>query len=451
MRAIESSARSARRVLLLRVAAIALLTAACASPPPPSVLLVVVDTLRRDHLGVYGYERGTSPALDRLARRGLVFDHHVTHASQTVPSTVSLLTSRLPADHGFVHRRLGQFMEKRPHYPENLVFLAEAFEHAGYATAGFISNPFLTRHTGFTQGFATSRHWPGDRSAEGEEITQHALEWLRERDSERPFFLYIHYMDVHQPYVQPDAFTARFAPETDEPPVESYGRGEGLARADLVSTIAHYDAGIAYVDAQIGRLIDALDAAGIGDTTIVAVTSDHGEEFLEHGGLGHATTVYGELVLAPLVLVYPPLLEPGRLIAHTTQHVDVAPTLLELAGFDRPPEFRGGRLFDPPERVYAENGSHRAVYGDGYKLVLDRATGAVQLFDVRDTLDASPLGETDERALAKRQLRQDLDTYLRLEDRREASKGGSSSGIEPWSESDLERLRVLGYRAPAVD
>ena len=264
--------------------------AGCGAPAPPHVVVVLIDTLRADHVGFGGYQRPTSPALDALAAESWVFERHVASASQTVPSTLSLMLSLDPSEHGFRHERNGHFQEHPPRYPEAFVFLAEVFAEQGYATAAFVGNPFLQRKNGFGQGFERLVYSGG----RGEELTGHALEWLDEQaPGGRPLFLYLHYFDVHWPYDPPEPYRSRFRPSGPRRLVYVNGPAPDVTPEELAFTRAMYDGEIAYVDDQVKRLLGALSARGLRDDAIVAVTSDHGDEFLDHGGLGHGTTVYG--------------------------------------------------------------------------------------------------------------------------------------------------------------
>jgi len=402
----------------------------------PNVLLILVDTLRKDHLHLYGYERRTSDTIDALGAEGWVLENHIASASQTVPSTLSMMLSRHPSEHGFVHLENRQFQMNRPRYPEAFLFLAEVFRDAGYATAAFVSNPFLQRENGFAQGFETFLH----SEERAETLTLPALEWLAGRASEpaRPFFLYMHYFDVHWPYDPPPEYRDRFPIPKDARPIYSNGPFPGAKPDDLAATISLYDGEIAFVDGQIAQILDALERLGMQDDTILVVTSDHGDEFLDHGGLGHGTTVYGELVRVPLVLVYPGRLEPGRRIEYLTHHIDLAPTLAAFAGIETPPTFRGRSLFEPADRAFAENGSWRAVYDSDRKLVLNRKTGEVKVFDRRDELDQHPLSDQPSRA----RLLEHLDWYQQLE---RDTAGSVPDASAPWTESEVEKLRALGY------
>jgi arylsulfatase A-like enzyme len=395
---------------------------------------VLIDTLRADHLGAYGYERPTSPTIDALARDAWVFDRHVASAAQTVPSTLSMMLSLDPADHGFFHESDGFFAQHPPRYPDELSFLAEAFEGAGYATGGFVGNPFLKSQSGFGQGFDAFLYSPG----RGELLTRGALDWLEQTPRSAPFFLYLHYFDVHAPYNPPEPYRSRFASGLPGRLVYRNGPAPDASAEDLAYTVALYDAEIAYVDDQVAKLLDGLSRLGRRDHTIVVVTSDHGEEFLDHGGLGHGTSVYGELVRVPLVVSAPEALGASRRVPTLSRHVDLAPTLLDLAGVPRPASFRGRSLLEPAPLAYTEDGPWRGVYADGEKLVLNEATGLRRRFGEADARDQSPLdGEPDPKLVEL------LSAY---EARREARRRSGPAASGPaWSAEELERLRALGY------
>lgn len=422
-----------RRALALLPLALLL---GCGSEPasPPNVVLIVVDTLRADHLSLYGYERRTSEAVDALASRGWTFDRHVSSAGQTVPSTLSLLLSQHPAEHGFRHPGSGHFARKPPRYPPELLFLAEVFRDAGYPTAGYVGNPFLQSSNGFDQGFDTFVY----SRRGGDILTNAALRWMKARvPDDTPFFLYLHYMDVHWPYDPPISHRWTYPRPRGAQPTYRTGLAPDARAEDVEFSIAAYDEGILFVDDQIARVVQALDELGIADDTVIALTADHGEEFLEHGGLGHGTSVYGELVRVPLVLVHPRSFDAGRRIERLTHHLDLAPTLLDLAGIERPEPFRGRSLREEAPDAFAEDGPWRAVYAGDRKLVVNSETGAAAVFDANDTLDQKPLDEEATRA----RLQERLDWYQTLQ----PTLPESARTGEAWSKQEYERLRVLGY------
>lgn len=404
--------------------------------PPPNVMLILVDTLRQDHLSLYGYARNTSPRIDALGASGVVFENHLSHASQTVPSIVSIMLSQLPAEHGFVHRRATWFSVHPPHYRPDLIFVPEVFRAAGYRTGAFIANPFLKARRGFDQGFDQFVYEEGDGSV----LIEQASGWIARQveQDKAPFFAYIHLMDVHNPYEPPDEYRDLYPGPPGSKLVYSNGPAEDTRGDDLQHTIGLYDAQIHHVDRLVGALLDSLEAANVMEKTLVVFTSDHGDEFLEHGGMGHGTHVYGELVRVPLILALPGRIAAGRRVSHLTQHIDLAPTLLTIAGIDRPETFRGDSLFTAADAVYSENGSWRAVTTAQGKLVLDIAHGTREVFAVDDGLDQIPLYDSD----LETRLWLQLDTYL---ERRPHRAGDSTSSSPDWSQEELEHLRALGY------
>jgi arylsulfatase A-like enzyme len=429
------------RAALGLLLALALGAASCsrgeAPGPRPNVLFVLVDTLRADHLSCYGYERETSPRVDALAREGWLFENHLAHAGQTVPSTISMLVSKYPAEHGFVHLGDGHFARNPPYFDDELVFLAEVFERAGYRTGGFVGNPFLKRKTNFAQGFERFMHSRG----RGSEHVSAALDWLLDGDDEpdQPYFVYLHLMDVHSPYRPPAEYARLFTGPSDGRLLYRNGPAPEMRPADLAVTTAAYDAGIRYVDDLIAGLLERLEEAGLLDDTIVVFTSDHGDEFLEHGGLGHGTSVYGELVRVPLILHAPGRLGAPQRVAHMTQHVDLAPSLLELVGIAAPAGFRGRSVFEPASVVYAENGPWRAVWNAAGKLVVQLDEGRFELYGADDPLDQRQLDDPELRAT----LGPLLDTYVQVG----AARGAGSEALDAraWSGEELDRLRALGY------
>ena len=303
-----------------------------ASAEQPNVVLVVVDTLRADRLSCYGHPAATSPRLDALAAAGARFERAYASAPWTIPGTASVLSGLSPPEHG-----LGT---SRSYYLVDAVeTLAEVFQRAGLSTAAFAGNPLIAPARGFDQGF---EHFVVYRWARALHITPDVKAWLRQQ-GERRFFLYVHHVDPHAPYEPTEASRARFVPAP--PPglaevdprgtIASWYEGDGSDRERVLASLAHqsslYDAEVHDVDAQIGALLDELDALGLAERTLVCVTSDHGEEFAEHGWAGHHEQLFDESVRVPLILAGPGVPE-GRVIATPVENRFVAPTLLALAG-----------------------------------------------------------------------------------------------------------------------
>lgn len=302
----------------------------------PNIILISIDSLRADHLHAYGYRRATSPNLDRLASEGALFETAMAPTSWTLPSHMTLMTSLPPEKHGVVsnRKRLGA----------GIPTLAERLQHAGYYTGGVVSATYLDGMFGFSRGFDeyddyTLLHPSGDVSAKevsSPGVTELALSFLRRRATStdgHPFFLFVHLFDVHYDYNPPEPFANMFDPAYEGP---TTGEARAMAhirkRRDLDHVIALYDGEIAFVDAHIGNLLQALSALRMQDNTIVAVVADHGEEFFEHGRSGHFKTLYDEVLHVPLLVRYPGHIPAGKRVQGQVRLMDVPPTLLELAG-----------------------------------------------------------------------------------------------------------------------
>ena len=294
----------------------------CQAHAARSVLLVVVDTLRADHLGVYGYDRPTSPHLDVWAEGGAVFDQAFGTSPWTLPSVATIFTGRLPSRHlaGIFNRGpdghppdRSQFQQLDPALPT----LAEIAAASGIATGAVINNAFLGPQFGVARGFETYDFSSAGnkRLRRADVVVDLALTWLQKRGA-APFFLVVHLFDPHMDYDPPEATRGQFSSalvETGLPRVTeriraTLRRGQPFDREYLV---ALYDEEILFVDRQLKRLFDALDGGGLPDDVVVIVTSDHGEELFDHGWFEHGHSVYNELLRVPLI-VRGPGIRPAR-------------------------------------------------------------------------------------------------------------------------------------------
>ncbi len=307
--------------------ALLLAIAACSTGPSPptydgaNVLLVTLDTLRADRLGAYGYDRGDTPRLDRLAREGIRFDQAVSPMPMTLPAHTSLMTALEPYEHGV---RDNADFELSP----DVFVLAESFQEAGYETGAFVATYVLHSRWGLDRGFDLyndegfhGTDGLGSGAAlerRGDEVLEAALPWLLQ-EREAPFFAWVHLYDPHAPYDAPDPWGARFA---DEP----------------------YDGEVAFTDSVVGDLLDEMASAGLLQDTIVVITADHGEDLQDHGELGHGLFVYDTTVRIPLLLRLPDLTAAGTVVSEQVRLLDVGPTLLELTGLPLPdPDRVSGR------------------------------------------------------------------------------------------------------------
>ncbi|MHC4470809.1 MAG: sulfatase-like hydrolase/transferase [Planctomycetota bacterium] len=388
--------------LALLIAASALVS--CGREPPPSVLLVTVDTLRADALGCYGSASARTPRMDRLAAEGTRFSRAEANCPLTLPSHATILTGLLPAEHGL--------RDNDPPHPlppaelRDYGTLAETLASEGYETAAFVSASVVAARTGLAQGFTIydgpAEGEPGAlRYAErvGGETAALAAEWIR--SARRPFFLWVHLFDPHEPYEPPVAFRSGASPGTPE------------AYADEV----------AYADRCVGTLLDALDEAGAEGQTLVVVTSDHGEGLGEHGEPTHGYLLYETTLRVPLVLRWPGRVAEGAVREDLVGLEDVAPTIVGAAGGSP-----AGLLGPPAEdRVVVSE----SLYGwrhmawaqlfaaqDGRNRKLVRGS-ARALYDLGvDPREANPLTEEDAGLGAS------IDEYRRI---RPAEDGGSDA------------------------
>ncbi|KAB2967295.1 MAG: sulfatase, partial [Thermoanaerobaculia bacterium] len=392
------------------LAAVALVLAAgCARPAPkPSAVIVVnLDTLRADRLGVYGNPRPTSPHLDAFARGATRFDAAFAQAPYTLPSQVSIVTSLYPHSHGVV-------LQKDTMGPD-AVTLAEAFRAAGWRTAAFVDGGYVSAPFGFDQGFETFVDFQRAGVAASEEKI---ADWLAARAAApgaEPFLLFVHTYDVHTPYAPPEPFRGRFAAMAPAPTPGFEPTSEALeairtsqwtpplrrlAPHDLEYARALYDGEIAFVDAWFGRLLRQLEAAGVAERAVVAVISDHGEEFQEHGSLLHEK-LYATVTRVPW-LIRAPGGAVGRVVTEPVETVDLMPTLLELAGVPAPPGLEGRSLAatvrdgtPPAPRLGLAHspfwGEQRALVEGDLHLILTLNTARAELFDLR----ADPLEQSD--------------------------------------------------------
>lgn len=325
------------------------------TPAGPNVVLVTIDTLRADRLGCYGYDRPTSPFLDSIAAEGTRFEDPVAPAAWTKPSTGTILTGLYPSRHGALYHG------SELHTPQGCTTLAEAFREAGYVTGGFVSNPNVKKIFKFDRGFQEFFDSPVEdtvpmstmrNSAFGQlltnltrhqfnwkyendirEINSHALPWL-DANHKRPFFLYLHYIDPHEPYSPPAAYESAFARDHGFP---IHNERKRLVASDL------YDGEIRYTDDNLKDVVDLLKRHGAWERTLFVVTSDHGEEFFEHGVLGHGFSLYQEVVRVPL-LFHGPGVARGRVVKHPVAIVDLCATILDLAGIGNG-TFNDGKSF----------------------------------------------------------------------------------------------------------
>ncbi len=487
-------------------------------PPKPNVLLITIETLRADHLGSSGYRRVTTPNLDRLARQGTSFGNAVAQAPFTLPSIASIMTGKTPPAHG---------VRNHPAVlASSIETLAERFQKAGYQTAAMTRHTWLRSKSGLDQGFSEYHNNKFSAGLDARSLSLAASDWLAERDSTRPFFLWLHFLDPHLPYTPSYPYSVLYHDTYGQEPQPKHLRAmaeAALDRDDYVPTpyadvaggpyydlvLRHYpenrilldlafwrrsrgsiffnkglysryevsqvvdlyDGAILYTDDNLGRILQKVGELGLSDSTVVAVTGDHGEAFGEHGlSFTHDFTLYDEVLRVPLVIRGPGIV-PGTAIGQQVRLMDIAPTLLDLAEVEPfagiearslAPLLRGGTLpylvafaesaparpqFPEQDKIFLPGirGKWRMVRTDRWKLIsIPREEG--DLYELYDLVDDP--GETKnlfpelEGEAAK--LLPLLDAWIAKDPLRDSESSGEE-GLEELDPSALEQLKTLGY------
>lgn len=494
---LRSAARRRRATVGALLPAVAALVACGPAPRErPNLALVIVDTLRADALSCYGNPRPTSPNLDRLAEGAVLFERVYAQAPNTATSHATIFTGLEP----WVHRvaNMTSLEHGTPGLDPRFATLAERLAAAGYRTGAFTDDGPLGKGWGLMRGYQTL-----EAKLEGVEAkVAQSLAWLdRAEDPTQPFFLTLHTYETHQPFVPPQHWIERFDPDYEGPLNDRLAalraleaRGERpndglvlladwkqLSARDLEHLRALYDAEVAHTDEVLGRWFEALRTRGLFDSMALAFTSDHGEEFGEHGQYGHLQ-LHDETLHVPLILKLPAGAHAGRRVGPRLALADLHPTLLELADLGPPREARATSLLGPltdgqwPERpVLAQTTEHlypplegkpalRSIRTERYALLVQRSSspGApgsgppeAQLYDLsedpRETAVLAQRGAADPTGAAADLARLGtllarLDGELRNMERAQARiLGGASRGLMPGSK-ELEHLHAaLGY------
>ena len=416
-----------------------------------NVLLITIDTLRADHLGIYGYARPTSPRIDALAGQGTVFDRAYTYWPKTRGSMAIMLTGRRPSQNGYSKS-----------HPMLLGFnatLASALKDAGYATAAAVDNPNVAAANGYAKGFDAYRETWEEKSLGTEmertrAITETALAFLRKPPRDRAFFLWLHYVNPHAPYAPPPPYDTAFLDASASggprlPVVPGFHGGipkQWAVRGQdrLGYYVAQYDGEIAAVDQEVGRVIDALhDSVAVGRTLVVR-TSDHGEDVFEPS------------LAIPLVIAGPGIAAGKRVDAFAST-VDLVPTVLDAVKVSYPPELGGTSLLPAargespgPDRLFAQNDRNLSATWDRRFKLVATPVGEGRRLDLYDRVKDP--GETRDvsrsRADDLRVQTRELEQHQERADRewagtRRLTEGAAGEG--PMSPEACEKLKALGY------
>ena len=427
----------------------------------PNLVLITIDSLRSDHLGVYGYPRPTSPQIDAFAREAVVVSDAITQAPYTKAAVASLLTGLFPTAHKTyttsVPLRLLQpsgsvgsaTVQQTDVLSADLPTLPASLQAAGYHTIAFSANPYLIPDFGFAHGFDTFTYVKGEDAVYAHADEMMALATKAVAQAPQPFFLWVHLMDTHNPYTPPEPYRSMLPPLTPARPIDPSHIPDYLRIGnsnDLNLYLARYDAGARAADTAIGRFFSALRASHLWDQTGVVVTADHGEGFMEHNLMSHNNSLYDELLHVPLIIKLPGL--TPRKVHAQVQLADLFPTLARVAGasvpktlhgFDIMPVLTGTGSAEP--YAYAELvGARFALRALDWKIIAS-FQGGRELFNLKsDHGEAANLARTD---LAETdRLEHVLARALAM-----AIKDGEKTPHRqiPVSPLVLERLRALGY------
>jgi arylsulfatase A-like enzyme len=436
----------------------------------PNVLLIIIDTLRADHLPVYGYDGIETPAIDRLFMDGILYKKAFAQASWTKPSIASIMTGLYPSTHQAIH--------KANILPDDVITLAESLEQAGYHTIGIPNNENIFPVRNFQQGFQVyeplepaffffatesafhltlynqlrlvrerflfqSKHVE-HYYQDAREVNEHAIEWL-DRVKDGSFFLFIHYMDPHDPYFpHPYDGTGYARVNNPNPP------------PDMAQTyLETYDGEIVYLDNHLDELFGYLDEKGLYEDLMIVLTADHGEEFFEHEGWWHGTTLYEEQINVPLIVKLPGNEHACLEIEELVRLIDIAPSVLSLVGADVPPLMQGLNILpDSLETVGGqtyvfseedlEGNILQSYRGKEWKLIIankgnPRGVEPEELFDL-----SSDPGEATNLSSREQEVTANLRAQM-METSSSALKVAVEAQEKEFGDVERERLKALGY------
>lgn len=423
---------------------------------PPNVLLIVIDTLRADHLSSYGYARPTSPSIDAIAARGVRFERNRAQAPCTFPSMNSLLTSR-PVE-TFFGQPQGDMS-----IPTGVPTVAEFLRAAGYVTEAVSASPIVRKSSsnfnlvgGFDRGF--DRFDDECMRKDARCVNERALAQIAQHGTDKPVFLYLHYLDPHGPYRAPADGRKTYAgpgPEgADKAEVRAGNSRDAAARldrsepsridaADISHWIDLYDDEISFVDARIGEVVSAFERLAPSRGTIVALTADHGESFLEHGTLAHCRTLFDTEIHTPLIFAGVGI-PSGQVRDALSENLDIMPTLLDLAGVHISQEGFTGRslrkvllskegALEPTRLQTSAFGGWQAAFDGRFKLMVNEGEKQLRLFDV-----SSNPTESVDLADANRPKANELRRAL-------SAQSQSPSAALDAARETARQLRALGY------
>jgi hypothetical protein len=424
----------------------------------PDILFYVVDALRADHLSCYGYERRTSPNIDKFGQENSLYLNAYSNASWTKPSGASILTGLYPKHH--------KTMKRDEKLPDNVVTLAEKLQEIGYYTTAFVGNGNLSHVFGFDQGFNLYKEffetYPYSRHVQSDTINKKVFEFFKEflsQNERKPLFMLIWTVDPHDPYT-PEESVKRLFDIHRYTPIDTYDFRllekirDGYIRpseSQIEFMKIRYDQEIYFNDKSFGELLNVMKDYGIYDNSVIIFTSDHGEEFFEHGGVGHGLTLYNDEIKIPLLIRMPDI--EKKIHKERVQHFDIYPTILEMLKLKTSYELDGTSFLgntDPNRTLYFEEeldlNDLNAILDRDKKLIYNRrfyrppsskSVQVLELFTQNDTFEINCLpfgGYSDQMRL------QELFSFRNSRD----EFGIKRQGVNIPAELD-EKLKALGY------
>lgn len=429
-------------VIFLVVSAVSVQFFFFSKPKKTSVVFIMIDTLRADHLGTYGYVRSTSPHIDAFAKESIVYDYAVASAPWTPPAVASMFTGLYPISHGVVppnDRELAR--QDGTALASEFQTLAEIFKENGYSTLGVSPNPWISEEFNFHQGFDSFLF---RLRVDAARVVKEGIELLsKSKEGGKPFFLYLHFLDPHEPLNPPERYNEIIAAE---PKITGYEESEAK-KIDL------YDAEIRFTDQKIGEFFSYLKSEGLYDEVAIVLVADHGEQFMEHGHQGHGLQLYDTELRVPFMFK-PPRMKEGKRVGITANTIDIFPTVLEMAQIPVPKDKPGFSLLSE-DGISARRGvlseinrklnEQRAfTTPDGMKLILeygkDQSVIPVGVFNPKvDPKEVSPIMDSE--------LISSLSVEL-AHARQLATEGKTQTEVKSKiqvKDSTLEQLKTLGY------
>jgi len=419
------------------------------TPKKPSIIIVVVDALRKDHTGIYGYVRNTTPNLDRFSRNAIIIQNAFSQACSTHPSIASLFSSLYPSVHG-VAGELDCLSLK-------ITTLAEILKNSGYVTGGFVANEGICNDISFDQGFDTFVLVEDTQRAE--KLNKKAIAWLN-RNKDRPFFLYLHYMDVHAPYLPPEPYNSFFKSDT-EVKMSQYLYSEAKRRCvltdkavdDLNYYIDRYDGQIRYLDYQLGEFLQKLKNLNLIDGSIVVLTADHGEAFFEHSHCTHGNSLYAEEINIPLIVKLPESMQIKNIEKYNIQLVDLSATILGILNYNFPYKVNGRNLISIPageiskNRAFSENtpSFEIAMIKDNFKAIYNYSLGKVtELYDLRgDKREENNICiDAPDKCCG---IEKEIENWRRKRVQEAEKLGIKKAALEIINREKIKKLKSIGY------